>query len=123
MGSPTGCTPAVSNGLAVVGTEQAEFICIDLENTKLKWGFADEDGASPIRGAAAIKGKQVFFGARNRQVYSVNLDTGKQDWTVTLKGRVDGSPVVVGDQIFVGASDGRLYALSLGGEDSVGKRV
>ena len=116
MGSPTGCTPAVSNGLAVVGTEQAEFICIDLKNTKIKWGFADEDGASPIRGAAAIKGKQVFFGARNRQVYSVNLDTGKQDWTVTLKGRVDGSPVVVGDRIFVGASDGRLYALSVDGE-------
>ena len=116
MGSPTGCTPAVSNGFAFVGTEQAEFVCIDLKNTKLKWGFADEDGASPIRGAAAIKDKQVIFGARNRQVYSVNLDTGKQDWTVTLKGRVDGSPVVVGDRIFVGAGDGRLYALSLEGD-------
>lgn len=116
MGSPTGCTPAVANGFAVVGTEQAEFVCIDLENTKLKWGFADEDGASPIRGAAAITGKQVIFGSRNRQVYSVSLDTGKQDWTVTLKGRVDGSPIVVGDRIFVGASDGRLYALSLDGD-------
>jgi len=116
MGSPTGCTPAVANGLAVVGTEQAEFVCIDLENTKLKWGFADEDGASPIRGAAAITGKQIIFGSRNRQVYSVNLDTGKQDWTVTLKGRVDGSPIIVGDRIFVGASDGRLYALSLDGD-------
>ena len=116
MGSPTGCTPAVSSGLAVVGTEQAEFVCIDLNATKLKWGFADEDGASPIRGAAAIKDKQVIFGSRNRQVYSVNLDTGKQDWTVTLKGRIDGSPVVVGDRIFVGASDGRLYALSLDGD-------
>ena len=116
MGSPTGCTPAVSKGFAVVGTEQAEFVCVDLKDVKLKWGFADEDGASPIRGSAAIKGQQVFFGARNRQVYSVNLETGKQDWTVTLKGRVDGSPVIVGDRIFVGAGDGRLYVLSLDGE-------
>ena len=46
----------------------------------------------------------------------MNLETGKQDWTVTLKGRVDGSPVIVGDRIFVGAGDGRLYVLSLDGE-------
>ena len=116
MGSPTGCTPAVSQGYAVVGTEQAEFVCIDLKNVEVKWGFADEDGAAAIRGAAAVKGQQVIFGARNRQLYSVNLDTGKQDWTVTLKGRVDGSPIVVEDRIFVGAGDGRLYVLSLDGK-------
>ena len=116
MGSPTGCTPAVSKGFAVVGTEQAEFVCVDLKDVKLQWGFADEDGAAPIRGSAAIKGQQVCFGARNRQVYSVNLKTGKQDWTVTLKGRVDGSPVIVGKRMFVGAGDGRLYALSLDGK-------
>jgi len=116
MGSPTGCTPAVSKGFAVVGTEQAEFVCVDLKEVKLKWGFADEDGAAAIRGSAAIKGQQVFFGARNRQVYSVNLKTGKQEWTVTLKGRVDGSPVIVGDRMFVGAGDGRLYVLSLDGQ-------
>ncbi len=116
MGSPTGCTPAVSNGFAVVGTEQAEFVCVDLKENELKWGFADEDGAAAIRGSAAIIGQRVLFGARNRQVYSVNLNTGEQDWTVTLKGRVDGSPVVVGDRMFVGAGDGRLYVLSLDGQ-------
>lgn len=113
MGSPTCSTPAVSGGKAVVGTEQAEFICIDLKKVSAAWGFADEDGPASIRGAAAVKGNQVVFGARNRQVYSIDLKTGKQQWTRTLKGKIDSSPVIVGDRVFVGGGDGRLYILSL----------
>lgn len=113
MGSPTCSTPAVSNGKAVVGTEQAEFICVDLKKVSAKWGFADKDGPASIRGAAAVKGNQVIFGARNRQVYSVNLETGKLQWTRTLRGKIDSSPVIVGDRVFVGGGDGRLYILSL----------
>ena len=113
MGSPTCSTPAVSGGKAVVGTEQAEFICIDLKKVSADWGFADEDGPASIRGAAAVKGNQVIFGARNRQVYSIDLKTGKQQWTRTLKGKIDSSPVIVGDRVFVGGGDGRLYVLSL----------
>jgi outer membrane protein assembly factor BamB len=118
MGSPTASTPAVIDGKAVVGTEQAEFICVDLKEMSAAWGFVDKDGPVSIRGSAAVKGDRVIFGARNRQVYSVDLKTGELQWTITLKGSIDGSPVIVEgadakDRVFIGAGDGRLYALSL----------
>lgn len=111
--SPTQSTPAVAEGKIVFGTEQADFFAIDLDEVKLSWSFAGDNGAAAVRGSAAINNGHVVFGARNRRVYSVDAKTGKQQWSTVLKANVDASPVIVGDRVFVGSTDGRMYALSL----------
>ncbi len=111
--SPTGSTPAVHNQLAVFGTENADFFGINLKQREPAWKFADEDGQSAVRGSASITDKHVVFGARNRQVYSLDPKTGAQQWTITLRAKVDGSPVIVDDQVIIGSTDGRLYRLNL----------
>lgn len=111
--SPTRSTPAVWEQLAVFGTEQADFLAVDWKQVQNLWSFADDDGQSAVRGSAAIDGKHVVFGARNRQVYSLDPQTGKQQWTQTLKAKIEASPVIVGDRVWIGSTDGRLYNLSL----------
>lgn len=111
--SPTQSTPAVLGDKVYFGTEQAEFLAVNWKEVKGAWAFSDDKGPAAVRGCAAVTDGHVVFGARNRQVYSLNPETGKPNWTRTLKAKVDSSPVIVGDRVFVGSTDGRLYGLSL----------
>jgi outer membrane protein assembly factor BamB len=113
IGSPTQSTPAVLDDNVFFGTEQAEFLAVNWKEVKGAWAFSDDKGQTSVRGCAAVTQGHVIFGARNRQVYSLNPETGKINWTRTLKSKVDSSPVIVGDRVFVGSTDGRLYGLSL----------
>ena len=109
--SPTGVTPAVDGDLVYVGTEQAGFFAIDWKRAKLKWHH-DVNGAS-IRSSAAVTDDHVIVGAQNRTVYSLDPTTGKEQWSATLKSKVESSPVVVGERVWIGSTDGRLYALDI----------
>jgi outer membrane protein assembly factor BamB len=111
--SPTGSTPAVLNEKVFFGTEQAEFFGIDWKAVKSLWSFMGDSGQMSVRGSAAVNSKHVIFAARDRQVYSLNPETGKPNWTMTLKAKSDSSPVIAGDRVYLGATDGRFYGLSL----------
>ncbi len=111
--SPTQSTPAVLGDFVYVGTEQDAFMAINWKTIEGIWSFADPEGQSSVRGSAAVSKNSVIFGARNRQVYSVDPKSGDLIWTTTLKAKVDGSPVIVGDRVYVGSTDGRFYVLSL----------
>jgi outer membrane protein assembly factor BamB len=111
--SPTQSTPAVLGDHCFFGTEQAEFCGVDWKKIKAEWSFSDDAGQTSVRGCAAVTPKHVVFGARNRQVYSLDPITGKKNWSTTLKSKIDSSPIIVGDKVYAGSMDGRFYALSL----------
>ena len=117
--SPTQSTPAVMDEKVFFGTEQDEFVAIDWKTAKGDWTFSDKGGPAPVRGCAAVTKGHVVFGARNRIVYSVDPESGEQNWAVGLKAKVDSSPVIVGQRVYVGSTDGRLYSLSLENGDKV----
>lgn len=111
--SPTQSTPATFGDQVFFGTEQAEFVAVNWKNPKIDWSFVSEQGQASVRGSAAVTSKYVVFGARNRAVYSLNRKTGKRNWSVTLKAKVESSPVIVGSRVFVGSTDGRFYEIEL----------
>ena len=111
--SPTGSTQAAHGYSVSFDTEQAEFRAVNWKTVKGTWAFSDDKGQAAVRGCAAVNKDHVVFGARNRQVYSLNPVTGDQNWTVTLKAKVDSSPIIAGDKVYVGSTDGRFYVLSL----------
>ncbi len=110
--SPTGVTPAVLGDVAYVGTEQAGVFAIDWTKAVVKWHFNPE-GSLATRSSPAVNKDHVVFGSRERRVYSLNPESGKTNWTATLKANINSSPVIVGDRVYVGSEDGRLHALSL----------
>ncbi len=111
--SPTQSTPATFGDQVFFGTEQAEFVAVNWRDPKVDWSFVSEQGQASVRGSAAVTSKHVVFGARNRAVYSLDRKTGKRQWSVTLKAKVESSPVIVGDRVFVGSTDGRFYEMEL----------
>lgn len=111
--SPTGSTPAAQGSRVFFGTQAGAFFAIDAKKVQLDWvRQADRDG-SDIVGGPAVNDQHVIFGTRSRMVHSLNPKDGKENWSATLKSKVDASPVIVGDRVYVPSTDGRLYALAL----------
>lgn len=111
--SPTQSTPAMLGDYVYFGTEQDAFMALNWKTAEGAWAFSDPEGQTSVRGCAAVTKGHVVFGARNTQVYSLNPETGDQNWTTVLDAKVDSSPVIVGDKVYVGSTDGRFYILSL----------
>ena len=111
--SPTIATPAAMGDVVYFGTEKADFFAVDWKKIQTRWQRADPKGGTSIRSSAAVTEGHVVFGARNRKLYSLNPDTGQENWAVTLKNKVDSSPVIVGNRVVAASTDGRIYVIDL----------
>lgn len=74
--------------------------------------------------AAAVGGRALaFVGCYDRNVYALDVATGREVWRYTTGGAVSGAPAVAGEDgrqlVFVGSADRTLYAL----DASTGRKV
>ena len=111
--SPTGVTAAVMGDTAFFGTEQAGFYAIDWKRAEVKWSYLDPTANTSSRSSPAVTKSHVIFGSRSRKIYSLNPETGAENWTYKTRGEVSSSPVIAGDRVYVGSEDGRMYVLEL----------
>ena len=113
LSSPTISTPAADGDTAYFGNEKGTFYSVNVATSETNWTVEDERGGNSIRSSAAIADGHVVFGARNRKLYSYNPQTGDENWSTTLKNKVDSSPVIVKNRVIAASTDGRLYLLNL----------
>lgn len=97
---------------------------VNLDNGSLKWAFPGEivTGldfyAAPV---LAEEGAQLIVGSYKNDLFSLDPESGVQNWNYTVETdantsvRFVASPLVEGDLIFAPASDNTLYALNLSG--------
>lgn len=111
--SPTIATPAAKGDVVYFGTEQADFFAVDWKKIEQRWMRPDPKGGSSIRSSAAVTEKHVVFGGRNRKLYSLNPVNGEQNWAITLKNKVDASPIIIGNRVVAASTDGRMYVIDL----------
>ena len=109
--SPTGTTPATQGDRVYFGTQQGTFWAVDWKKAKVDWTREDPLGGTMIIASAAVNEQQVVFTLKNRQVVSLDPNSGKERWVAKLKSKVDASPVIVGDRVLVAGLDGRLFLL------------
>lgn len=114
LGGPAGATAAVRGEALYVGTiSNNTVLAIDLKQNKVAWTFEAAKNPQPFYASAAVTDKLVIVGCRNRNVYALDRQTGKEVWQFATGGKVDSSPVVVGERVYVGSLDGNLYVLEL----------
>ena len=113
LSSPTISTPAARGDTAYFGNEKGTFYSVDAATLKTNWTVEDERGGNSIRSSAAVANGHIVVGARNRKLYSFHPETGKENWSTTLKNKVDSSPVIVKNRVIAASNDGRLYLLNL----------
>lgn len=113
LDGPTGSTPAILGDRAYLPTQAGSVLAFNWKTGEQLWSYADPDRPEEFRNSAAVTEKHVVVTSKNRSVISLNPETGKVQWTTTLRKRADGSPVIAGSDVWVAAADGRLYRISL----------
>jgi outer membrane protein assembly factor BamB len=111
----TGSTTAVVGDHLYVGTMSNEVVAVDWKKAAIVWRFQVAKRQKPFFASAAVTDALVIAGSRDKHVYGIDRNTGKEVWSFATRGNVDSSPVIVGQRLFVGSLDGNLYALDLAG--------
>ena len=134
-------TPAVWNGLGIVGDASGTVYAFDLKSGKVRWRFkargavystpavgsqaelktgSAPSGAAGIdlraeagRGRSRASGALVVFASCDGSVYALNAATGKRVWRFVTERPVVASPSVAGGRVYIGSSEGKFRALDL----------
>ena len=60
----------------------------------------------------AVVNGMVYFGSFDKNVYAVNVNSGKQVWIFPTGGTIYPSPAVFNNIVYIGSNDHNLYALN-----------
>ena len=114
---PSGSTPAMLDGLAIVPTQSGQILAYDMQTGEKRWSFTDSERAQEIRSSPAVwtlsstkKPGLAFVTTRNRRVLGLDASNGKMVWEAVVRKRCDASPVVCDGRVWVGGLDGNLFA-------------
>lgn len=106
-------SPALLPDRLVVGTDGGRVLCLSPDGKKVLWTFEGVESQAMVYGSPAVADGLVVVGARDRNVYGIDLATGKRQWKFPTRGDVDSSPVISSGRVYVGSKDKRLYVLDL----------
>ena len=106
-------SPAIAPGKIVVGTDGGKVLCFSDDGQKQLWTFEGIAESAMVYSSPAVSDGIVVFGARDRNVYGLDLETGKKKWVFPTRGDVDSSPVISGGRVYIASKDKRLYVLDL----------
>ncbi len=69
------------------------------------------EAADWIWGTPALDGETLYYADLTGNVFSFDLASGTQNWSIKPDGPIIASPLVVGDQIYIATESGTFYAL------------
>lgn len=113
MGALCPGSPAILEGRIIVGTDGGKVICLSTDGQKQFWEFTGVGNQAMVYSSPAVADGIVVFGARDRNVYGVDLASGQKKWSFATRGDVDSSPVISGGRVYIGSKDKRFYVLDL----------
>ena len=106
---PTRSSPAVRDGLVVVGGDDGVVRALSLAEGTERWRV--ETGGS-VLSSPALATDTAVVGSDDGVVRALTLDDGSERWRAETGGPVRSSPAVADGTVFVGSRDRHLYALS-----------
>lgn len=113
MGALCPGSPAISGNKIVVGTDGGKIVCYSEDGQKEIWTFDQIADQAMVYSSPAISDGLVVAGARDRNVYALDLNTGRQKWKFPTRSDVDSSPAISDGRVYVGSKDKHLYVLDL----------
>ncbi|MFP3902790.1 MAG: PQQ-binding-like beta-propeller repeat protein [Armatimonadota bacterium] len=116
---PVRTSPAISEGIAYVGSQDGWLYAVDLDTGKRKWRFPAN---APITSGPTFYDGHIYFGTDAGDLFCVkapadtSVPAGDLAWRFDAGEAVTSSPLVTSSGlIFFGAGDGRFYALNRNG--------
>jgi outer membrane protein assembly factor BamB/orotate phosphoribosyltransferase len=100
------------------GSNDSEMFLFDAPSGRLRWRFetrAEGGRKGSIRHAPAFDKKRghLVTGCADGVIYIVDIETGKEVWSVKTDNTIYSVPLVVDDKAYIGSTDKYLYVLDL----------
>jgi outer membrane protein assembly factor BamB/orotate phosphoribosyltransferase len=104
--------------LVACGSNDNEMFLFDARSGAMRWRFeikAEGDEKGSIRHAPAfdVKRGHLVTGCADGRIYIVDVETGKEVWSVRTDNTIYTVPLVVDDTAYIGSTDKYLYVLDL----------
>lgn len=77
------------------------------------------DVRTSMSSSPAVADGSVYFGTTTEEVYSIDAETGEEEWNFSPFGEVWSDPAIVDDTVYVGSDDGNVYALDADSGDEL----
>jgi len=113
IGSLCPGSAASADGRLVLGTDQGRVLCLSADKHEQLWLFQGIGNQAMVYSSPAIAGGIVVVGARDRNVYGIDLATGKKLWNFPTRGDVDSSAAISNGRVYIASRDKKLYVLDL----------
>jgi len=99
-------SPAVAEGIVVIGTRGRRVNALDPKDGSELWSFQTKNkvDASPV-----IVGDRVLVGASDGRIYLIDRKTGKETWQYQCQGGINAGAVVADGRFVVGTDRGLIY--------------
>jgi len=81
------------------------------DSLSLLWKFKTE---AEVKSSAAISDGRVFIGSSDKNIYALDLRSGKKLWSYPTGDSVEAAPCVLDGWVFAGSGDNCLHALDAG---------
>lgn len=96
-------SPAVADGVLVVGCKDNNIYCLNASNSAQLWIFPT---GGEVNSSPAIYGSLACVGCDDGWVYCINVTSGQPQWIVNASGAVRSSPNVVDGKVYIGSAYG-----------------
>lgn len=103
-------TPAVAEGIVIVGNSDGTVFGLSLEDGSERWRF---QSGNSVYSTPAISDGKVVFGSTDNFIYCLDAQSGELIWKLKTEAPVVAAPVVELERVFIGGSDGKFRAIDL----------
>ena len=103
-------TPAESNGVIYVGSQDHHLYALNGSTGKQIWSY--ETRRRVLVSSPAVAGSLVYVTDQSNTLYAINATSGLRQWKVGIGGSELSSPSVVNGVLYLPTSTGSLYALN-----------
>jgi outer membrane protein assembly factor BamB len=103
-------SPAVAEGIVVIGTRGRRVNALDPKDGSELWSFPTKNkvDASPV-----IVGDRVLVGAADGRIYLIDRKTGKETWQYQCQGGINAGAAVADNRFVVGTDRGLIYCFGM----------
>lgn len=104
-------SPAVSDGIIVIGCRDRMVHAIDATTGKRKWGFKTR---GEVDATAVISDGRVYIPSKDKKLYVLDLQTGKELWSFQAARGITAGPAIASGVLVFGDTAGNVYCLEPG---------
>lgn len=109
-------TPAIWNGLAIVGDASGVVHALSMSSGQQRWSFKTHDA---VYGTPDTGGQLVIVPSADGNIYALNATNGLEAWRYKTQRPIVASARVTNGVVYLGSSEGKFRALDL----ATGKRI